>query len=92
VGKKRPTHEIKLGRIRAAIWSNESGDSDPWFNVTVTRLFQDKADGSWRDSNAFGRDDLPIANKAMDMAYGWILRHEQKLEMQARQSSKKNEE
>ena len=24
MGKKRPTHEIKLEKIRAAIWANES--------------------------------------------------------------------
>ncbi len=27
MGKKRPTHEVKLGKIRAAIWANESGEA-----------------------------------------------------------------
>ena len=36
MGKKRPTHEIKLEKIRAAIWANESKQGKPWFNVTVT--------------------------------------------------------
>ena len=68
--KKRPTHEIRLGRIRATIWMNQTQDADVWFNVTVSRLFKD--DGKWRDSDSFRRDDLPVVAKAVDMAYEWI--------------------
>ena len=68
--KKGPTREIKLGRIRAAIWMNQSQDTDVWFNVTVSRLF--KKDGKWHDSESFRRDDLPIVVLALGMAYVWI--------------------
>jgi hypothetical protein len=68
--KKKPTHEVKLGRIRAAIWANQTEDADVWFNVTVSRLFKD--DGQWRDAQSFRRDDLPIVQKALGMAYDWI--------------------
>jgi hypothetical protein len=70
MAKNRPAHEIRLGRIRAAIWANENGQDDVWFNVTVSRLYND-GDG-WKDSSTFRRDDLPVVAKAMDMAYAWI--------------------
>jgi hypothetical protein len=66
----KPAHEIRLGRIRAAIWENENAQEGIWYNVTVTRLYNDG--GHWRDSPSFGRDDLPVVAKLMDMAYAWI--------------------
>jgi hypothetical protein len=68
--KNRPTHEIKLGRIRAAIWSNQNEDRDVWFNVKVSRLYRDK--DQWRDTDSFRRDDLLVVAKVVDMAYDWI--------------------
>ena len=66
----RPLHEIRLGRIRAAIWENRSPSKDVWFAVTVSRRYRDG--DRWKDSSSFGRDDLPIVAKIMDMAYAWI--------------------
>ncbi len=68
--KEKPFHEIKRGRIRVAIWKNQTEDGDVWFNVTVSRLFKD--DGKWRDSSSFRRDDLLVVAKVMDLAYDWI--------------------
>lgn len=73
--KKKPAYEKKLGRIRVAVWPNQSEESDTWYNVTVTRLYKD-ADGEWCDAVSFRRDDLPIVIKAMDMAYDWIWRRQ----------------
>jgi hypothetical protein len=71
--QRKPVHEVKLGTIRAAIWVNQSS-TNVWFNVTVTRLY--KTGTTWSQSNSFGRDDLPLAIKAMEMAYGWIWEHQ----------------
>ena len=76
--KKKPAHEVKLGRIRAAIWPNQTEDSDTWFNVTISRLYKDE--GQWRDAASFRRDDLPIVAKALDMAYDWIWRRQKALQ------------
>ena len=76
--KKKPAHEVKLGRIRAAIWPNQTEDSDTWFNVTISRLYKDE--GQWRDAASFRRDDLPIVAKALDMAYDWIWRRQMALQ------------
>lgn len=83
--KKRPAHEIKLGLIRATIWANETEDRDVWFNVSVSRLYETNA--KWKESTTFRRDDLPIAVKAMQMAYGWIWRKQVQLNRVPKESS-----
>lgn len=66
----KPVHEIRLGRIKAAIWENETQNGKR-HNVTVTRLYKDE--DQWKDSQSFGRDDLPIVAKVLDMAHTWIF-------------------
>lgn len=68
--KKRPVHEIRLGRIRAAIWENETQNGTR-HNVTLSRLYKDGDD--WKDSTSFGRDDLPLVGKVADLAHTWIF-------------------
>lgn len=68
---KKPVHEVKLGGVRAAVWANQNGDGPAWFNVTITRLYKD-AQGNWKDSASFGRDDLLLVAKVADMAHTWV--------------------
>ena len=70
--KARPVHEVRLGRIRAAIWENETQNGTR-HNVTVSRLYKDGED--WKDSASFGRDDLPLVSKVCDQAHSWIFEH-----------------
>jgi hypothetical protein len=70
MSKTKPIHEIRLGRIRAAIWANES-ENGTRYNVTVSRLYKD--DDGWKDSSSFGRDDLPLLMKVADLAHLWIF-------------------
>ena len=67
--KKRPVHEVRLGRIRAAIWEN-STEKGVRHNVTISRLYKDGDD--WRDSTSFGREDLLMLGKVADEAHTWI--------------------
>jgi hypothetical protein len=67
----RPVHEIRLGRVRAAIWAN-STDTGVRHNVTISRLYKDEKSGEWRDSASFGRDDMPLVAKVCDLAHTWI--------------------
>ena len=71
MGKKQPAHEIKLGKIRATIWANETEDHEVWFNATISRLY--KNGDLWKESTHFGRDDLPLLAKVADMAHTWIF-------------------
>jgi len=68
----RPVHEIRLGRVKAAIWRNE-GDYGIRHNVTFVRIF--KTETGWETSTSFGRDDLPLVEKVADMAHLWIYEH-----------------
>lgn len=68
--KSGPVHEIRLGRIRAAIWENET-QNGLRHNVSVTRLYKDGDD--WKDSTSFGRDDLPLVAKVVDRCHSWIF-------------------
>lgn len=67
---ERPVKEIKLGRIRASIWANESPNQRVWHSVVVSRIYRDGE--TWKESNSFGRDDLPVISKAAELAYAWI--------------------
>jgi hypothetical protein len=66
----KPVHEIRMGRIKAAIWENETQNGTR-HNVTVTRLYKDG--DQWKDSQSFGRDDLPVLAKVLDRAHSWIF-------------------
>ena len=68
--KKRPVHEIRLGRIKAAIWENDTQNGTR-HNVTLSRLYKDG--DQWKDTTSFGRDDLPLVAKVPDQAHSWIF-------------------
>ena len=70
----RPVHEIRMGRIRAAIWANAT-ETGVRHNVTISRLYKDDKSGEWRYSQSFGRDDMPLVGKVCDMAHTWIYEH-----------------
>jgi hypothetical protein len=72
---KKPVHEIRLGRIKAAIWENET-ENGSRHNVSLSRLYKDDSD-NWKDSGSFGRDDLPLVAKVADMAHTWIFQQKQ---------------
>lgn len=66
----KPIHTIRLGVISASIWRNEH-DGKIRHNVTFSRGYKTK-DG-WKESQSFGRDDLPRVTKCADLAYEWIF-------------------
>lgn len=69
VDKPTPANVIRFSRIKVTIWANESANG-PWYNVQVCRLYKDGSD--WKQSDSFGRDDLPLVCKALDHAHTWI--------------------
>ena len=66
---KRPVHEIRMGRIKAAIWENETREGLR-HNVSLSRIYKDG--DVWKDSTSFGRDDLPLVAKVADLAHTWV--------------------
>ena len=72
--KQKPVHEVRMGRIKAAIWANET-DNGTRHNVTITRLYKDGDE--WKTSTSFGREELPLVAKVADMAHSWIYQQGQ---------------
>ncbi len=72
MSKTKPVHELRLGRVKAAVWENETQNGTR-HNVTFARLYKD--DDGWKESTSFGRDDLLLLAKVADQAHTWI--HEQ---------------
>ena len=68
--KQQPVHEIRLGAVKAAIWENKTSVGVR-HNVTVSRLYKEGEE--WRNTDSFGRDDLPLVAKVVDQAHSWIF-------------------
>jgi hypothetical protein len=71
--KKKPVKEIRIGAVKAAIWSNET-ERGVRHNVTFERLFKDG--DTWKSSSSFGRDELLLLAKVADQAHSWITETE----------------
>lgn len=69
--RNRPVHVVRLRNIRAAIWANDT-EVGLRYNVTVSRLYKDNDDDQWKTSESFGRDDLLLLAKVVDLAHTWI--------------------
>jgi hypothetical protein len=71
---KKPVAEVRLGRIKAAIWANET-EKGIRHNVTITRLYKDGDE--WKTSTSFSREELPLVAKVADLAHTWIYEQAQ---------------
>ena len=72
----RPVKEIRLGRIRASIWSNTNSKQEQWYSITLTRGYKDN-DGQWKNSHSLGLDDLFVAGEVLKQAALWIYAERQ---------------
>jgi hypothetical protein len=70
MAKAKPVHESRLGKIRAAVWGNET-ENGTRYNVTFSRLYKDEG-GNWKDSTSFSREDLPLLMKVADQVHTWL--------------------
>jgi hypothetical protein len=68
---KKPVHEVRIGRVKAVIWENET-ENGIRHNVTLRRIYMD-SENKWQTSDSFGRDDLLLAAKVLDQAHSWIF-------------------
>ena len=73
--RTQPVHVVRLRNIRGAIWQNDT-EFGIRHNVTVNRLYKDD-EQQWRTSDSFGRDDLLLLAKVLDLAHTWISEYTQ---------------
>ncbi len=69
--KNQPVEEIRIGSIKAAIWRNQ-GEQGARFNVSFQRIYR-TAEGEWRSTDSFGRDDLLTLGKVADAAHTRVI-------------------
>ena len=70
-GPKLSVKTYRFGRIKAAVWENET-DKQTFYNVTFARTYMDDA-RNYHDTDSFGRDDLPLVAKLADQAHTFIF-------------------
>lgn len=69
MNENTPVHEVRSGRVKAAIWQNEPKDR-PRYNVTFTRIY--RSGDEWRDSQSFSVTDLSRVVEVAALAMRWI--------------------
>ena len=62
-------HEVKKGRVKAAIWENESRNG-VFHKVTFQCLY--RKDGAWKSTQSFSPDDLRNVVAAAVLAEEWL--------------------
>ena len=65
-----PDHVVRLGLIKCQVFLRKTKAGDR-YSITVNRLY--KNGDQWQQSGYFGRDDLPLVIKALDMAHTWMF-------------------
>ena len=76
-GSPKPVAEVRIGRVKAAIWSNDT-EGGTRHNVTFSRLY--KAGEEWKSTQSFGRNDLLVLAKVADQAHSRIFELQQEEE------------
>ena len=72
MSSNKPVAEVRVGAVKAAIWPNQTESGVVRHNVTFSRIYKD-ADGNWKSTSSFGRDDLLVVAKVADMAHTKIF-------------------
>jgi hypothetical protein len=70
----RPVHTIRLGRVSAAIWRNET-EHGLRFSVTAERLYRDQ-DDRWQSTRSFRPGDLPTLIQVLQLAVADLYRRD----------------
>ena len=75
--KPKPVHRVRIGKLKAAVWSNSSSSSNGnWHNVQLRRIYKKDGDDTWSESDNFGRDDLLTLAEIVRQTYLWIVEAE----------------
>ena len=70
----KPVAEIRIGRVKAAIWPNKT-EGRTRHTVTFSRLYKDGE--QWKTTQSFGSNDLLVLAKVADRAHSRIFELQQ---------------
>ncbi len=71
----KPKQKYTAGSISCALWENDAtidGRNVTVLRATVERRYKDK-DGTWKSSNSFGRNEIPLVVYALQKAYAAMI-------------------
>jgi len=74
----KPLKVFRSRGISVSVFANETTTNDrtvSYRKVSLQRAYRD-ADGTWKSTTSFGRDDLPIAAVLLNKAWEYILDNE----------------
>jgi hypothetical protein len=80
---KQPAKMFRAGRLWCGIWENHHEERGPWYSISLTRRYQD-AEGTWRNSDRLGLEDLLPAGQLTQVAWHWI---NERLQAQSREEN-----
>lgn len=79
----KPLKQFRSGALSVGVWARRHND-EVFYNATPQRAYLDKKDtsggseGTWKYTDSFGRDDLPIVAALLNQAFSFIVAMEQK--------------
>ena len=79
MANQKPVAEVRIGRVKAAIWQNET-EGRTRHNVTFSRLYKDG--DQWKSTQSFGRNDLLVLRKVADQAHSRLFELSQEEEQE----------
>ena len=71
MANQKPHDEVRIGAVKAAIWQNDVAGKTR-YSVTFSRIYRD-AEGQWKTTQSFGRNDLLVLAKVADRAHSRIV-------------------
>ena len=71
MANQKPTATVRIGAVKAAIWQNDVAGKTR-YSVTFSRIYRD-AEGQWKTTQSFGRNDLLVLAKVADQAHSGIV-------------------
>lgn len=66
---RKPIHEVKVGKVRAAIWANQSPNGT-YHCVTLGTLY--KTGERWKTSSSVDLADISDAHQALQQVSAWF--------------------
>jgi hypothetical protein len=75
MGTQQPLAKFRAGAVSCAVWENEAtvnGRQIEILKATLERRFKD-ASGTWKSSNSFSRNEIPLAIYCLEKAFAMII-------------------
>ena len=75
MSQQMPIAKFRAGQISAALWENEiqtAGRTATMVKATIQRRYR-AADGTWKSSTSFSRNEIPLAIHCLQKAFEKIV-------------------